>query len=127
MQIVVCRFGHCVVKSFFDLRILVTPLVSSNSSYHRVCNKSNKAVLLVKQELLTLLGSTGVTLRILVGFVLLDLNFLCNILYIIFCPFSFDQCLVRPYQFTASDYLFGIFKLSCIYKHCFIFILLYKV
>jgi hypothetical protein len=25
-------FGHCVVLFFFDIRILITPLVSSNSS-----------------------------------------------------------------------------------------------
>jgi hypothetical protein len=37
LLIVVCTFSidHCVVMSFFDLRILITPLVSSNSSCTR--------------------------------------------------------------------------------------------
>ena len=30
-------FGHCLCLSYFDLRILITPLVSSNSSNFRVC------------------------------------------------------------------------------------------
>ena len=32
-------FGHCVVLFFFYLRILITPLVSSNSSYHMMLSE----------------------------------------------------------------------------------------
>ena len=67
--------------------------------------------------------STWVQCRFLVGFVLVNLYFLCFVLLIIVCPFSFRHCIVclssiycfrLPLwylRFTASDFPFGILDL----------------
>ena len=63
--------------------------------------------------------STWVHPRFLVAFELLDLSFICNVLYIAVCPFiPFLLTIVLSVllQFTYSDYHFGIFKLLWI--HC---------
>ena len=62
-------------------------VLSSFMTYHRVCNQTNTTAL-VEQELLTLPEHLS-SPRILVGFLLLDLQFYVHVLQIIVCPFYF--------------------------------------
>ena len=73
-----------------------------------------------------LFRSTCVHSRILVGFVLLDLQFYVYVLQIVVCPFLFFLLVIVLsvlLRFTPSDYLCGIFKfflLSIVYVYFFI-------
>ena len=78
---------------FFDIRILITPLVSSNSSHP--------------------FGAPQF-IPVLVGFVLLDLQCYVYALQNVVCPFVLfllTIVLSALLRFTDSDYPFGIFKL----------------
>ena len=79
------------------------PVLSSFMTYHMVCNKNNTT------DATCGAGSaypSGVQPQLLVGLVLVDLCFLCNVLQIVVCPF------VTFLLFTDSDYSFGSFN-SC--------------
>ena len=59
-------------------------------------------------------GRTRVKILFLVGFVFLNLFFLCNVLHIIICPFVpflFVIVLSVHLRFMASDFAVGIFNI----------------
>jgi hypothetical protein len=66
-------------------------------------------------------GALEFTPRFLVGFVLLDLSFVCFVdRCLSFCTFSFGHCVVCSSIYTDSDYPFGIFKLILAYISTFL-------
>ena len=97
--------------SFFDLRLLLTPMVSSNFFRDVRVSQSfvfyvifcwSLFVLFLLAIVLSVLQFTasacpyGIFKLCLGTFVFLNLCFLCNILLIIVCAFSFGNCVVCP-------------------------------
>jgi hypothetical protein len=89
----VCRYHNQVLSSFM--------------TYQLVCNKNNTTGVTMEQELLTFRTSCCSIF-----------SFLCSILYIFDCPFSFGFPLAFELsihlRFSAFNYPFGIIKLSSV-------------
>ena len=79
---------------FFDLRILITPLVSSNFSYYPS-------------------GAPAFSPGLQQGSCYSIFSCMCNVLQIVVCPFVpfLLANVLSDLRFTDSDYPFGIFKL----------------
>ena len=111
-----CKFSFTPTRVVF----LYVPLVinTSRSFPHPRLNtgfvtRLTRRLPLVEQELLTLPGRMS-SPRVLVGFVLLDLQFYIYVLQIVVCPFVlFLLAIVLSvlFRYTYSVYPFGIFKL----------------
>ena len=85
-------------------------VLSSFMTYHWVCNKSNTTSVTCGAGTVYLSGAPSVHLRLLVGLCGSILYFLCIVLQIIVCPFSFSYSILCPLLYMASDYSFGILK-----------------
>ena len=80
-------------------------VLSSFMTYHWVCNKSNTTSVTCGP-----VRSTLSSPPLLVGSCGSILYFLCIVLQIIVCPFSFSYSILCPLLYMASDYSFGILK-----------------
>ena len=76
-----CSFDHHLVLSLFV-------------TYHWVCNNSNTTGATCGAGMAHPSKTPEFTPVFLVELVLLDFSFLCNILWIVDCPFSFCHCVV---------------------------------
>ena len=82
-------------------------------TYHRFATRVKRRLPLVEQELPTLPGHPVRSRRFSIGLLLFNLFFSVQILgYIVVCPLVlFLLTILLSLRFTASDYLFDIFKL----------------
>ena len=91
--------------SFFDLWILVTLLISSNSS----CNKRKMTVATRRAGTVHLSGAPEFTPEFLLWFVCSILSILCSVLWIITLSFYSLTIVLSVLWLTTSHYPLGIF------------------
>ena len=98
---------YVCLKLIQNLKLMFNIYIAHRWPVHDGCHKWNKSCLPFR--------STRVHPRLLVGFVLHDIqfSFLGNVLKIVVCPFVLFllAIVLSVLRFTAPDYSFGIFKL----------------